>query len=98
MYLPSYRLENDARNKSQNLKYMNGYMVINEPPPSAPRATGEHPPLVVAPIHTDKEVDDPTDVSGTYSIVRKKADRDNNNVALPFCPESKLPSFLENDR
>ena len=84
MYLPSYRLENDARNKSQNLKYLNGYMVINEPP-SAPQGaaiTKDHPPLVVDPIHTDKEVDDPTDVSGRYSIVRKKADRDNNNVAL----------------
>ena len=99
MYLPSYKLgHNDARNKSQNLKYMNGYMVINEPPSAPQGSATTNDLLVVAPIHTDKEVDDPTDVSGRYSIVRKKADRDNNNVALPFCPESKLPSFLENDR
>ena len=61
-------------------------------------SNGNCPSLVVAPISTDKEVDNPTDVSGRYSIIRKKADRDNNNLALPFCPESKLPSFLEHDR
>eukprot|EP00986_Skeletonema_menzelii_P011944 scaffold6334_cov139-Skeletonema_menzelii.AAC.4 len=54
--------------------------------------------FITAPLSTEKEVDDPTDVSGRYSITRKKADRDNNNLALPFCPESKLPSFIEHDR
>ena len=47
---------------------------------------------------TTKEVRDPTDTSGRYSIHRKKADRENHNIALPFCPESKLPSFIEHDR
>ncbi|KAL3809887.1 hypothetical protein ACHAXA_010496 [Cyclostephanos tholiformis] len=45
-----------------------------------------------------KDVLDPTDCSGRYSLFRKKADRENHNVALPFCPDSKLPSFLEHDR
>ena len=42
---------------------------------------------------------DPTDVSGRYSAVRKKADRENNSVIpLPFCPKSALPPFIEHDR
>lgn len=46
----------------------------------------------------EKEVSDPTDVSGRYSFYRKKADRENSNIALPFCPTSKLPPFIEHDR
>ena len=45
-----------------------------------------------------KEVDSPNDVSGRYSFSRQKKDRENNNISLPFCPSSKLPSFIENDR
>ncbi len=45
-----------------------------------------------------KEVDSPNDVSGRYSLLRQKKDRENNSVSLPFCPSSKLPSFIENDR
>ncbi len=47
---------------------------------------------------TMKDVKDPTNVSGRYSFIRKKADRENGKIALPFCPESKLPPFLEHDR
>ena len=50
------------------------------------------------PSQSNKEVLDPTDVSGRYSFFRKQADRENGNIALPFCPESKLPSFIEHDR
>ena len=46
----------------------------------------------------EKEVDSPNDVSGRYSLSRQKKDRDNNIISLPFCPSSKLPSFIENDR
>jgi len=53
---------------------------------------------MTAPIGTGKEVVDPTDVSGRYSFFRKKEDRENCNIALPFCPESSLPAFLEHDR
>lgn len=45
-----------------------------------------------------KEVTDPTDLSGRYSLSRQRADRDNNKIILPFQPHSKLPSFLEHDR
>ena len=45
-----------------------------------------------------KEVDSPNDVSGRYSLLRQKKDRENNSISLPFCPLSKLPSFIENDR
>lgn len=100
MWQSSYKLDDGSRPKSQNLHFINGYMMVKEPLGERDNTTfnGNHPPLVVAPISTDKEVNDPTDVSGRYSIIRKKADRDNNDVALPFCPESKLPSFLEHDR
>jgi len=77
-------------------------MMVKHPPGAGGGASMSKPngstPLVTAPIRTEKEVDDPNDVSGRYSITRKKADRDNNNLALPFCPESKLPSFIEHDR
>ena len=45
-----------------------------------------------------KEVDSPNDVSGRYSLLRQKKDRESNRISLPFCPSSKLPSFIENDR
>lgn len=51
------------------------------------------PPFVLS-----KEVNTPNDVSGRYSLLRQKRDRENNQIALPFCPESRLPSFLEHDR
>jgi hypothetical protein len=52
----------------------------------------------LAPTGTTKEVSDPTDVSGRYSFHRKKVDRSNGNIPLPFCPSSALPPFLEHDR
>ncbi len=45
-----------------------------------------------------KEVNSPNDVSGRYSLLRQKKDRETNSITLPFCPSSKLPSFIENDR
>eukprot|EP00985_Skeletonema_marinoi_P016359 scaffold8775_cov170-Skeletonema_marinoi.AAC.1 len=99
MWRSSYQLENDARSKSQSLNFINGYMMAKHPPGDDMMSKSDsHCRYVTAPISTEKEVDDPTDVSGRYSITRKKADRDNNNLALPFCPESKLPSFIEHDR
>ena len=45
-----------------------------------------------------REVTSPNDFSGRYSLTRQKKDRENNNISLPFCADSKLPSFLEHDR
>jgi hypothetical protein len=52
----------------------------------------------VSSSYFSKEVDSPNDVSGRYSLLRQKKDRENNRISLPFCPSSKLPSFIENDR
>ena len=50
-------------------------------------------------LEVQKEVVDPTDVSGRYSFSRKKADHERSSVrVLPFCPDSTLPPFLEHDR
>jgi len=45
-----------------------------------------------------RKEDSPNDVSGRYSLLRQKKDRENNNIALPFCSKSKLPPYLEHDR
>jgi hypothetical protein len=45
-----------------------------------------------------REVADPSDLSGRYSLSRQRKDRENNKITLPFLPNSKLPSFLEHDR
>ena len=100
-YMWQYQLDsNDARSKSQSLDFINGYMMVKHPPGGDDTVSKSisNAQIITAPISTDKEVDDPTDVSGRYSIARKKTDRDTNNLALPFCPESKLPSFIEHDR
>mmetsp|Transcript_14726 Transcript_14726/g.24089 ORF Transcript_14726/g.24089 Transcript_14726/m.24089 type:complete len:189 (-) Transcript_14726:774-1340(-) len=100
MWQSSYQLDNNARSKSQSLNFINGYMMAKHHPEDCTISKSDSSDcrFVTAPLSTEKEVDDPTDVSGRYSITRKKADRDNNNLALPFCPESKLPSFIEHDR
>ena len=95
MWQSTYQLDDNARSKTQSLNFINGYMMAKHP---SDGGSGSNCPFVTAPISTDKETSDPTDVSGRYSITRKKADRENNNLALPFCPESKLPSFIEHDR
>ena len=104
--LPGFRPSNMSRPnsaKNQTLSFVNGYMVVRSPlsarPPSRQSrhsAFGNRP--TTAPVGIAKEVLDPTDVSGRYSFFRKKADRENCNIALPFCPSSALPSFLEHDR
>mmetsp|Transcript_38036 Transcript_38036/g.68510 ORF Transcript_38036/g.68510 Transcript_38036/m.68510 type:complete len:663 (+) Transcript_38036:60-2048(+) len=104
--LPGFRPSNLPRPSSakrQSLSFVNGYMMAQSPLPakhlpyqafqSAPKSRP-----MTAPVGMEKDVLDPTDVSGRYSFFRKKADRENCNIALPFCPESKLPSFLEHDR
>mmetsp|Transcript_47642 Transcript_47642/g.101246 ORF Transcript_47642/g.101246 Transcript_47642/m.101246 type:complete len:662 (-) Transcript_47642:30-2015(-) len=104
--LPGFRPSNLPRPssaKSQSLSFVNGYMMAQSPLPARhlphqviQSLPGSRP--MTAPICVEKEVLDPTDVSGRYSFFRKKTDRENCNIALPFCPESKLPSFLEHDR
>lgn len=61
------------------------------------RAMGD-PALAVSHTFMPQEVTDPCDVSGRYSLFRQRQDRANNKVVLPFCPESRLPPFLEHDR
>lgn len=83
-----------------------GYMTVQSPPLQSGRQNNHlspnscHRQLMTGalPSQSTKEVLDPTDVSGRYSFFRKQADRENGNIALPFCPESKLPSFIEHDR
>jgi len=45
-----------------------------------------------------KDVSDPNDIRGRYSFSRRRSDRENNDIPLPFFHESKLPAFLEHDR
>ncbi|KAL7543587.1 hypothetical protein ACHAXR_012880 [Thalassiosira sp. AJA248-18] len=103
--LPGFRPSNLPRPssaKNQSLSFVNGYMMVQSPSRNLPyqahhESSSQRRPMT-APIGMAKEVLNPTDVSGRYSFFRKKADRENCNIALPFCPESKLPSFLEHDR
>lgn len=83
--------------KSQSLSFVNGYMMVQSPLPERQPHSGSKVRPMTASIGM-KEVLDPSDCSGRYSFYRKKEDRENHNIALPFCPESKLPSFLEHDR
>ena len=104
--LPGFNPRNLSRipsAKNQTLSFVNGYMMVHSPLSACPlsrqskhSSTGDRP--VTAPDGIAKEVLDPTDVSGRYSFYRKKADRENGKIALPFCPASKLPPFLEHDR
>jgi hypothetical protein len=79
-------------------------MVVSEPNSPigklkfASPVNGRRP--TTAPTNVEiKEVTDPTDVSGRYSIARKMADLEKNPVRpLPFCPTSALPPFIEHDR
>ena len=64
---------------------------------AAPRNNIHHRPLT-APVSTSIDVYSPNDVSGRYSLSRKRLDREKNKISLPFCPASKLPTFLEHDR
>ena len=108
--LPGFRssLPRPSSAKNQSLSFINGYMMVQSPlQPISTQTMGAQNQLsrggsrrpVTAPLGgVMKDVLDPTDVSGRYSFIRKKADRENCNIALPFCPESKLPSFLEHDR
>ena len=55
-------------------------------------------PLSSSSFVRGREVTTPNDVSGRYSLLRQRKDRENNQISLPFCPGSPLPSFLEHDR
>lgn len=103
--LPGFRpnVMRPSSAKNQSLSFVNGYMMVKSPlqerqhhNESNRLSPGSRP--TTAPAGAAKEVLDPTDVSGRYSFFRKKEDRESCNIALPFCPESKLPSFLEHDR
>jgi hypothetical protein len=102
---PGFRPSNfppSSSAKSQSLKFVNGYMMAQSSLPAKHQGSPTQSQADFRPILTIngmiKEVQDPTDVSGRYSFIRKKADRENSKFALPFCPESKLPPFLEHDR
>jgi len=88
--------------KNQSLKFVNGFMMVNSPLPgvrlSSPCRSPMHKRPMTASAVLSKEVESPNDVSGRYSFSRRQSDRDSNGFALPFCPASKLPSFLEHDR
>lgn len=104
--LPGFRstLARPSSAKNQSLSFVNGYMLVRPPPhhaSSSETQSGGRPPgsrPTTAPVSPTREVLDSTDVTGRYSFSRRKADRENCNIALPFCPHSKLPAFLEHDR
>lgn len=102
---PGFRPSNfppSSSSKTQSLKFVNGYMMaqssLSTKNGMSQTQTQSDSGPKPAPIGTMKEVQDPTNVSGRYSFIRKKADRENGKIGLPFCPESKLPPFLEHDR
>ena len=103
---PGFRPSNfppSSSAKTQSLKFVNGYMMAQSSLPANTSSRPTHPTssdIIPKTAHfgTMKDVQDPTNVSGRYSFIRKKADRENCKIALPFCPESKLPPFLEHDR
>ena len=101
-FRPSYLSRPDSSAKHQSLSFVNGYMMVQQQPlqEQQNRSSGQHQQLITTPTigSITKDVEHSSDVSGRYSFFRKKADRENCNIALPFCPESKLPSFLEHDR
>ena len=80
-------------------------MMVNSPLPDSSiktilsERTLENIPLITLPSSLlSREVSTPNDVSGRYSFFRKKKDRSNNAICIPFCSSSKLPPFLEHDR
>lgn len=58
--------------------------------------SGRRPMTATAAL--SKDVSDPNDIRGRYSVSRRKSDRESSIVPLPFFRESKLPAFLEHDR
>lgn len=86
--------------KGQTLNFNNGYMVVKSHPtvPTLFNRPTTAPMTSMAISLPLKEVKDPNDVRGRYSISRQRSDRAKNRVSLPFCPSSKLPKFLEHDR
>ena len=101
--LPGFQPSNTTRPpsaKNQSLSFVNGYMMVRTPLSVADKTRNTISPNrpVTAPLGITREVTDPTDVTGRYSFHRKKTDRKNGNIPLPFCPSSSLPPFLEHDR
>ncbi|KAL9185270.1 hypothetical protein ACHAXT_003047 [Thalassiosira profunda] len=86
--------------KNQSLSFVNGYMMVQSPLEAQQRPHDNNNPPAFHPqtSSVQNDVRDPTDVSGRYSFARKQSDREKGNIALPFCPESKLPAFIEHDR
>eukprot|EP00586_Coscinodiscus_wailesii_P018135 CAMPEP_0172517404 /NCGR_PEP_ID=MMETSP1066-20121228/284800_1 /TAXON_ID=671091 /ORGANISM="Coscinodiscus wailesii, Strain CCMP2513" /LENGTH=775 /DNA_ID=CAMNT_0013299393 /DNA_START=71 /DNA_END=2398 /DNA_ORIENTATION=+ len=96
--LPGFRKNMTLRPhspKRQSLNFVNGIMMVNTPLPIRPATS---PPLIRPATCPSREVTNPHDVSGRYSLVRRKADRETCGFVLPFCPESELPAFLRHDR
>eukprot|EP00557_Chaetoceros_sp_GSL56_P008992 CAMPEP_0176489832 /NCGR_PEP_ID=MMETSP0200_2-20121128/7522_1 /TAXON_ID=947934 /ORGANISM="Chaetoceros sp., Strain GSL56" /LENGTH=657 /DNA_ID=CAMNT_0017887047 /DNA_START=230 /DNA_END=2200 /DNA_ORIENTATION=+ len=105
-------LQPRTQTKSQSLNFKNGYMVVKNRPTYNSISTINNPaisfldtqpptivPTTMISSHMmPQEVTDPSDIRGRYSLSRQKQDRENKKVALPFCPGSRLPPFLEHDR
>lgn len=101
--LPGFPSSNTSRlpsAKNQSLSFVNGYMMVRSPLShhnTLPNLSSAHR-STTTPLGVAKEVSDPTDVSGRYSFYRKKVDRQEGKIPLPFCPSSSLPPFLKHDR
>mmetsp|Transcript_18470 Transcript_18470/g.21249 ORF Transcript_18470/g.21249 Transcript_18470/m.21249 type:complete len:685 (+) Transcript_18470:124-2178(+) len=101
--LPGFRKSSPLRPQSpkgQSLNFVNGFMMVNTPLPREPlnQLSLCRRPMTASAVLCSKEVTDCQDVSGRYSFSRKKGDRENNALGLPFSPSSQLPSFIEHDR
>ena len=83
--------------RTQSLNFVNGFMMVNSPPPGKCLV-----PILQFPPngpYVPGTVGDKVDHDmGRYSFFRQKADRCNNRRSLPFSPSSRLPPFLEHDR
>eukprot|EP00804_Cyclotella_cryptica_P025317 CCRYP_012420-RA/>CCRYP_012420-RA protein AED:0.06 eAED:0.10 QI:4762/0.8/0.66/1/0.6/0.33/6/1549/641 len=86
--------------KYQSLSFVNGYMMVRSPPShhNISRSISSPNRPMTAPIGVAKEISEPLDVSARYSFYRKKVDRQEGKIPLPFCPSSSLPPFLQHDR
>jgi len=78
-----------SRPKNQTLQFVNGYMMAK-----GNKALEMRRPATASASSLVREVTDPSDVFGRYSLLRQKRDRESNMINLPFSPKSELPGFL----
>eukprot|EP00816_Leptocylindrus_hargravesii_P009460 CAMPEP_0196822484 /NCGR_PEP_ID=MMETSP1362-20130617/83644_1 /TAXON_ID=163516 /ORGANISM="Leptocylindrus danicus, Strain CCMP1856" /LENGTH=623 /DNA_ID=CAMNT_0042202049 /DNA_START=1028 /DNA_END=2899 /DNA_ORIENTATION=+ len=88
--------------KHQSLNFVNGYMMVNprrlsdHSAPATPMVSLQNRPMTASAVM--KETTDPNDVTGRYSFARRRVDRTENKISLPFCAQSSLPLFIKHDR